>query len=427
MPQTGNRATVDVALTRDEARWIAVTAARLARRPFRRRATASDVLDMVRYLRIVQLDTISVVSRSHETVLWSRLGPYDLSIWPALYDPAGALSEHFAHVAAIIPREDLHLMRPVMERYRVDTSPTGLPRYHASPENRAVMDGVLAYIEANGPTASRHFERLDGEPAANPWAWHGAKPEREALEALWIRGETALWQRDKGFGRTFDLMDRVLPGFWQTEAMPVDEVHRTYLRTAMKVLGVSTTQWAADYYRSNTPHVPAIRVRAILDELVATGELVRVSVPGIDAPMWLDARYLPLLDELRAGRARPSLTTLLSPFDNLVWNRDRDERLFDFHYRIEVYTPAPKRVFGYYSMPILHRGKVVGRLDPSYSRKERVLTIKALHLEPWVRPNESLARSISGALDDLTTFLGGEPGSWVLLAANPPQILPLMQ
>jgi uncharacterized protein YcaQ len=425
MSKPGTRNCVDLELTRDEARWIAVTAARLDRRPFRRRANAADVLDMVRYLRIVQLDTISVISRSHETVLWSRLGPYDVSVWPSLYDPAGALSEHFAHVASIIPREDLHLMRPVMERYRADTSPTGLPRYHASPENRAVMDSVLEHIRANGPSASRHFERPEDIPAANPWAWYGAKPQREALESLWIRGETALWQRDKGFGRTFDLMDRVLPGFWETEPVPEDEVHRAYLRTAMKVLGVSTTQWAADYYRSNSPYVPASRVRAILDDLTGCGELLRVRVDGIDAPMWLDGRYLPLLENLRAGRARPTLTTLLSPFDNLVWNRDRDERLFDFHYRIEVYTPAPKRVYGYYSMPILHRGRIVGRLDPSYSRKERLLTVKSLHLEPWVKPSESLARAVSGALDDLVAFLGGE--AWLLLGANPPQILPLMQ
>jgi uncharacterized protein len=414
---------VEFALSRDEARWIAVTANRLDRRPFRRQATAADVLEMIRYLRIVQLDTISVISRSHETVLWSRLGRYDPAIWPTLYESENALTEYFAHVAAIIPREDLRLMRQVMEHFRRPASPTGIPRWHADPANRAVMDDVLSHIAAEGPAASWHFERPDDGRVAEQWEWYGVKPERQALEMLWLRGETALRQRDKGFRRVFDLIDRVMPRFWDEEPIPRDEVERTFIRTAMRVLGVATAKWVADYYRSGTPHVPALRTRAILSELEERGELLRVTVPGIAEPVWLDTQYVELVEDLRRGRRRPTLTTFLSPFDNLVWNRDRDEKLFDFEYRIECYTPAPKRRYGYYTLPILYRGRIVGRLDPSYDRRKRFLTIKSLHLEPGVRPSQALVSAIAWAIEDLLRFLGGQLGDWRLLVSDPPQIL----
>lgn len=419
--------TVEMQLSRDEARWLAVIANRLDRRPFRRRATSDDVLEMIRYLRIVQLDTISVISRTHETVLWSRLGPYDADVWPALYDPANALTEHIAHAAAIIPREDLRLLRPVMQRLRGATTPQGIQRWHVDPANRAVMDSVLAHIEVEGPAASRHFERPGDGRVAEQWEWYGVKPERQALETLWLHGHIALRQREKSFGRVFDLMDRVVPGFWESEQMPVEEIERTFLRTAMEVLGVATSKWAADYYRGSTPHVPALRTRLLLKEMEEAGEIIRVHVKGINEPTWLDARYAGLVDELRAGRRRPTLTTLLSPFDNLVWNRDRDEKLFDFEYRIECYTPAPKRRYGYYSLPILYRGRIVGRLDPSFNRKTGFLTIKSLHLEPGVRVSAVLQASIASAIEDLLAFLGGKPGDWTVLETSPSHLLSPLQ
>jgi uncharacterized protein YcaQ len=409
-----------LALTRDEARYLAVIATGLDRRPYKRRITADDILATIQSLGMVQLDTISVISRSHETVLWSRLGPYDTARIAELYDPGLALTEYLAHAAAIIPVESLALFRSRMENAR------GHAEWSAEPGNRALMDRVLAYIEENGPTASRHFERPDDGRRAEQWEWYGLKPERRALDALWVRGETVLRRRDQGFSRVFDLPERVIPGFWHNGSIDDEERDRIFIRKALSALGVATGGWASDYFRTGGPSfVSVAKTRTILAEMENEGTAIRVTIPGIDEPAWLDAALAGRLDDLRAGKGRPTLTTLLSPFDNLIWERDRDERLFDFHYRIEVYTPAPKRVYGYYSLPILHRGRIVGRLDPSYSRKERLLTVKALHLEPWVKPTESLARAISGALDDLVTFLGGD--AWVLLSANPPQILPLMR
>jgi uncharacterized protein YcaQ len=287
---------------------------------------------------------------------------------------------------------------------------------------------VLDHIRDNGPTASRHFERPDDGRRAQQWEWYGLKPERRALDALWVRGETVLRRRDQGFSRVFDLPERVIPGFWDEPPIPDEERDRRFVRKALSALGVGTARWAADYFRTGGPaHVPIARTRELLGELETAGAAVRVDIPGIDEPVWADAALLNRLDDLRAGRGRPTLTTLLSPFDNLVWNRDRDAQLFDFEYRLECYTPAPKRKYGYYTLPILYRGQVVGRLDPSFDRKSRVLTIKSLHLEPWVRPSAALATAISGTLDDLTRFLGGEPGAWVLLESNSPQTLSLIR
>jgi uncharacterized protein YcaQ len=410
-----------MALSRDEARWLAVIASGLDRRPFRRKPNREDILETIRKLGSVQLDTISVISRSHETVLWSRLGPYDISLISDLYDPGLALTEYLAHAAAIIPTESLSLFRSYMEGARARSE------WSEEPQNRAVMDRVLNRIAVEGPTASRHFDRPEDGRRAEQWAWYGLKPERRALDALWVRGETVLRKRDRGFTRVFDLPERVVPGLWEAEPIPDDVRDRIFVRKAIAALGIGTARWISDYFRTGGPaHVPIGRMRSLLVEMEATHDVVRVVVPGITEPTWIDPALANSLDELRKGRLRPSLTTLLSPFDNLVWNRDRDEKLFDFEYRLECYTPEPKRRYGYYTLPILYRGRIVGRLDPSYDRRKKFLTIKAIHLEPWVRPSAAMAASIASAIEDLLRFLGGEPGSWVLLCADPPGILPLM-
>ena len=409
-------------LSRNEARWLAVIASGLDRRPFRRKATAADILETIRKLGMVQLDTISVISRSHETVLWSRLGPFDTSHIASLYDPGLALTEYLAHAAAIVPTESLALFRSYMCRAR------GHAEWSAEPENRAIMDRVLSHIREHGPTGSRHFERPDDGRRAQQWEWYGLKPERRALDALWVRGETVLRRRDQGFSRVFDLPERVIPGFWEAAPIPDVDRDRAFVRKALAALGIGTARWVADYFRTGGPaHVPIARTRELLQELEAAGGAVRVEIPRIDEPVWLDSALAGRLDDLRAGRGRPSLTTLLSPFDNLVWNRDRDAQIFDFEYRLECYTPAPKRKYGYYTLPFLYRGQVVGRLDPSFDRRTRMLNVKSLHFEPWVRPSSSLATAVAGALDDLTRFLGGDAGSWLLLESNPPQTLSLMR
>lgn len=366
-------------------------------------------------LGTIQLDTISVISRSHETVLWSRFGPYDRDLIPALYAPGNALTEYPAHAASIIPTGLLSLFRPHMEKAQSQPG-----SWASAPESKAVMRAVVDRVADEGPMSSRDFEAPPGAARAGLWEWWGNKPERRALNTLWIHGELMIHQRDRRFVRFFDLPERVVPGFWDDHIIPVEQQQRELIRHAIRALGILTVGWAADYFRTGGPaHVSVARTREILRGIGTEGGIIPVTIPGVDEPAWMDAVLLERLELIRERKGRPTLTTLLSPFDNLVWNRPRGEQLWNFHYRLECYTPATKRTFGYYSLPILHRGEIIGRLDPSFDRRSGILTIKSLHLEPWVRPRESLAKSLSGAIEDLLVFLGGDPGAWRLLAANP--------
>jgi uncharacterized protein len=207
----------------------------------------------------------------------------------------------------------------------------------------------------------------------------------------------------------WDLTERVVPPEVLTTRLPQEEIHRAFARRALTAMGVATPGWVADYFRAYRHHVPLPAAKRELAALTELDEAIPVRIAGVDGAFWLHAPLLDRLDDLRAGDW-PGLTTLLSPFDSLVWHRGRTETLWDFHYRIETYTVAEKRRYGYYSLPILHEGRLVGRLDPSLDRKAGVLTVKALHLEPGVRPTKQLAGAVGGALADLAGFLGARQG-----------------
>lgn len=270
--------------------------------------------------------------------------------------------------------------------------------------------------------ASRHFEAPEG-PAGEAWDWYGRKPEREALADLWSEGSLILRRREN-FQRVFDVTERLIPDFWEREICESERV-LTLARTATRALGITTVPWLSDYFRKGGPsHLPRPLATTTAQTMVERDELIPVQIEGIEERAWLDASMVPVLTRLRERRGWPTRTTLLSPFDNLIWNRARDEQLWDFYYRLECYTPAPKRVYGYYSLPILYRGRLVGRLDPSFDRKSKILTIKALHWEPSVRRNEAMTRAVSGSIAELCEFLGAEPDRWVVAGQSSPATLP---
>lgn len=404
-------------LNRDEARLLAVHAQGLDRRPvFRNGPSKAQILETIRALGCIQLDTISVISRTHETVLWSRLGPYDPALLAELHYPDGALIEYWVHAAALVPTEFFPYLRRRMVFYAEQDA---WAREHAD-----VLARVRDRIQEGGPLASRAFERGEG-PRPDPWTWWGGKPERRALDALWSAGDLVVLKRD-GFQRTYELTERVLPGAREAPLPTEAEQRRWFVARALRALGVATPRWTADYFRGGSrPHVPPREAAAELTAMAAEGLACPVVVEGLDERAWLAPAEAAHLAELRAGRRRPTLTTLLSPFDNLVWHRGRTAALFGFDYRLESYTPAPKRRYGYYTLPILHRGRLVGRLDPSYDRRGRVLTVKALHLEPGTRADDRLALALAGALWDLCGFLGGSEVG--LLTCDPPGFAPLLQ
>lgn len=410
-------------LTRAEAQALAVIASGLDRRPTRRRVTRDDILDVFHRLGTIQLDTISVISRSHETVLWSRLGAYDPSLIVDLYERDHSLTEYMAHAASILPADLLYLFRPYMERVRRSES-----AWLAEPENREVAEAIIQRITAEGPMTSRHFESPPDAERTEAWHWWGNKPERRVLSHLWMHGELMIHKRDRGFARHFDLPERVVPGFWDGEAIPGEEAQRELAMRAISALGVTTAAWVTDYFRTGgQSHIPNVDARRILAEFAVDRRAIPIEVEGIDTPMWMDPARLETLELLRQRKGWPTHTTLLSPFDNLIWRRDRTELLWGFSYVLEIYVPAPKRRYGYYSLSILHKGRLVGRLDPSFDRRKGILTIKALHLEPGVRVSDSLVRAITRTVEDLLAFLGGQPGAWVLGTTDPPELASMLR
>jgi uncharacterized protein len=410
-------------LSRAEAQALATIASRLDRRPrlTRDRVVQKErLIETICHVGCVQLDTISVVSRAHETAFWSRLGAYDPALLGSLHYPDGLLTEYWAHAAALIPIESFPYFRHAMDAYR--------DKYEKpdswAVRNTEIVDGVHALIRENGAMASRHFERPDGRrPEA--WEWYGGKPARQALDHLWSRGDIMVARRESGFQRVYDLTERVIPAAFLNGRPSPEERQRYFTASALRALGVATPRWVADYFRNwAQPHNSPAASLVGLQELEQAGLAVPVEIEGVPEASFLDAALLPRLAEMRAGRSKPTLTTLLSPFDNLIWYRPRTLQLWDFHYRIEVYTPAPKRIYGYYTMPILHRGRLVGRLDPVVDRKNRLLTVRNVHLEEAVKPTESLAAAIAGALWDFAGFLGAD--EVLLLQANPEAFTPML-
>ncbi len=350
--------------------------------PRRRKATRDDALAVIRRMGVLQIDTISVVARSPYLVLWSRLGDYDTE-WLGQLLAEGHLFEYWAHEACFVPIEDYGLFRHRM----LDPAAMGW-KYSQTwmRERSAEVAAVLAHIRQHGPTRSSDFERTDGK-AGGWWEW---KPEKRSLEVLFTAGQLMIARRHN-FQRIYDLAERVHPS-WDDSQMPaLDEVRRRLMLASVRALGLCRAAWIADYYRVRRPHPDP-------EALVASGELMRARVQGWDDTVYIHPEHLELAQQAAAGALAPSVTTLLSPFDPIVWDRRRAHELFDFDYRLECYTPAPKRRYGYFTLPILRRGALVGRVDAKAHRAAGVFELKMIELEPGVRVSSRFCADIAAAI-----------------------------
>ncbi|HEX8922041.1 MAG TPA: crosslink repair DNA glycosylase YcaQ family protein, partial [Pyrinomonadaceae bacterium] len=259
------------------------------------------------------------------------------------------------------------------------------------------------------------FVRTDGK-RAGWWEW---KPEKRALEMLFTAGELMIARRDK-FQRIYDLRERVLPS-WDDAGLPSqDETNRTLALKAVRALGITRAPWVADYFRSDKRATTAL-VPVLADE----GHLLRVRVEGWKEEAYVHPDNLKMIEAAASGKLRPRLTTLLSPFDPLVWDRARARAMFDFDYRIECYTPANKRIYGYFTLPILRRGALIGRLDAKAHRKEKFFELKALYLEPGVAASDEVAADIANALLEIAAW--HQTPEVKVRRAKPTKLLPLIR
>jgi uncharacterized protein len=348
-----------------------------------RRATGSEVESTIRALSCVQLDSITAVERSHRITLGSRVGDYPRTTVSRLLGN-GRIFEYWAHEACLIPVEDWPLFRPVMRQHhpwRGDVLGT----------NRALADEVRAAIRERGPLASRHFE---GDGGGGMWNW---KPAKIVLEALWHSGEVVIAGRVNGFQRLYDLAERVLPRHVLDAPEPDEPTRlRDLTLRAVRARGALTEPGVVEHWRLRGG---AARIRPHADALVADGLLDRVKVDDEGPPVLVPAGTDP-------DPPRPAAAALLSPFDNLLWDRRFARRILGFDHLIEVYKPAAERRFGYYVLPFLWRDRIVGRADLKSERREGTLVVKTLHLERGVRGSAALEDAFERALDRLRRTIG---------------------
>ncbi len=361
----------------------------------RQPAVKADVLEAVHRMCLLQIDTINVVARSPYLVLWSRLGEYRRE-WLDELLAEGALFEYWAHAMCFIPIEDYALhRRRMLDSIQEQVWPYKWAAKWAR-EHRQVMKRVRTHLQKNGAVRSSEFENKS-HVAGGWWNW---KEEKDALETMLLTGEVMVARR-QNFQRVYELRERLLPD-WDDSTLPSrDELQRTLALRAVNALGIAFPGWVPDYFRQPKKGMPKL-----LDGLAQDGLLERVMVKGLEGFAYVHPERVDLIDAAASGTLKPDVTTLLSPFDPLVWDRQRAHELFDFDYKIECYTPAAKRRYGYFTLPILHRGKLVGRLDPKAHRAQGVFEIKALHLEPGVPANKKLASDLAAALHRLADWHG---------------------
>jgi uncharacterized protein YcaQ len=370
------------AISLAEIRRRVVQAQGYASRP--RSGTAAEVLATVQRLGCVQLDSISTVDRSHRIALGARVGAYPEPVVAKLMRD-GLIFEYWAHEACLIPVDDYPMYRWRMAGF-AESHPWRGNVFEREPELTAQ---VLREIGERGPLGSRHFE---GSGPGGMWNW---KPAKIVLEALHSAGRLAIAGRD-GFQRLYDLPERLLPAHVLDAPAPSEsEFIRWATLRGVRARGALTEAAVAEMWRLRGG---IARVRPHADALVAEGALERLDAEDGKAPVLVPAGNEP------DGPVPPAL--LLSPFDNLVWDRAFLERTFGFRHVIEVYKREHDRVYGYYVLPLLRKDRLVGRADLKHDRAEGTLLVKAFHSEPGVRG--SLDDTLDAALARLARVLGAE-------------------
>jgi uncharacterized protein len=352
--------------------------------------TRAHLKRLISRIQVLQLDSVSVAVRAHYAPVFSRLGPYDRDVLDrAVWGPRSTrlLAEYWAHEAALMAVDDLPLMRWRMREYR-----HGRWGKHIVKANPRLVEDVVAAVAELGPSTAGQIEaHLAAEPRRKKGTWWTRSDTKWVAEALFASGALTTATR-VGFARHYDLVERVLPPSVLAREVDDDEAVRELTLRAATALGVGTEADIRDYFR-----LSAQQVKPAVAELVAAGEIEPVNVDGWSAPAYL-----------RAGRTVPRLdtgTALLCPFDPLIFFRPRVERLFKFIYRIEIYTPAAKRQYGYYVWPLLLDGHLVARVDLKADRAANTLRVVGAFGEPDV-PRAQAAAALTGELASMATWLG---------------------
>jgi len=352
-----------VRLSASEARRIALAAQGFDHERPTGRANVRHFRRVIASLGLLQLDYVNVLMPAHFLILWSRLGPYDRRRFERFAYDSGELTEQWAHEASIVPTSAWPLLEYRRKAHKIGShNPIRKLRGRTS-----YLDAVLEQVQRDGAITANDLPEVAG-PKRKPGDWHRSIPRR-ALEFHFATGALAVANRLTNFQRVYDLPERVLPEEHLSRDIPEEDARRELIARAARSLGVATLKDLADYYRMS-----ARDIVALVQDLVDAGTLSTVSVEG-----WRETGYLSNAARLPRRIAGASL---LSPFDPVVWFRPRAERLFDFHYRIEIYMPAAQRKWGYYVLPFRLGEDIVARVDLKADRQSGKLLVLAAYEEP---------------------------------------------
>ncbi|MCA9973704.1 MAG: YcaQ family DNA glycosylase, partial [Anaerolineales bacterium] len=389
-------------LTRQEARRLAISRQHLDGRE------RPSMLDVIRDLGCVQLDPIRHVERTHLLVLWSRLGAFDRAALRRLRFEERALFEYWAHAASLVLTEELPLHAWFMRQHAARKSHGKWFEEHRD-VFQPLLDDIQAQLRQNGPLLSRDLDvavdlRLDSR-------WWSSVYTARLIDILWTRGDAMVFDRVNNH-RVWGMAADFWPAWAAHEVWDEVQVTRFAVQKAVRALGVATPKQIKQHFtRGRYP-----KLTAVLKQLLHEGLLHEVSILGADGeplrgPWYLHAADAPLLAAIRAGSWQ-GRTTLLSPFDNLICDRDRTEALFDFFFRIEIYVPKKKRQFGYYVLPILHGDRLIGRVDAQMDRKTGTLRLARVFAEAGAPADAAALAGMAAAVADLARFLEAEAIAW---------------
>ncbi|MCB8991052.1 MAG: YcaQ family DNA glycosylase [Ardenticatenaceae bacterium] len=394
-------------LTKQDVRRLAISRQHLdgAERP--------SLLDMIRDLGCVQLDPIRHVERTHLLVLWSRLGVFDVAELERLRFEERALFEYWAHAASLVLTEEW----PVHNWYMRHLQQKPFSKWFE--ERREVMEPLLEEMVAEfqaGPKMSRDLN-LTHDPRFDSRWWSG-RYVSILIDHLWSRGVLTVYGRPHNNHRVWGLAEEFWPDWTPREVWTEEQVTRFSVQKAVRALGAATPKQIKQHYtRGLYP-----KLTAVLKKLVKEGVLHEVAVLDDDGeplkgPWYLHNDDVALLERIQRGDWN-GRTTLLSPFDNLICDRDRTEQLFDFYFRIEIYVPKAKRQYGYYVLPILHGDRLIGRIDADMNRKTNTLHLHNVYAEPDAPGGVQTVQAIAQAANNLAQFLGADAVVW----GNVPEI-----
>jgi uncharacterized protein YcaQ len=354
---------------------------------------------IIHQIGCVQIDTLQMVRRSQYLVPWSRMGTYlpdDLDT--LIFGPERRLFEGWEHAATIIPLTEYCYQKPHQRNLR--EHPTNwYTKWLDGHVQKEFVPQVLERIHLEGPLKVSNFES-NGHQGGTWWNW---RPAKVALEFLYSFGELMIANR-VNFQRVYDLTERVLPKWVENFEPTIEERDRFWVERGAKALGVCTARQTGDY-----TWMKVTKSRPAVEALVKDGILIPIKgkmMDGNHADLLIHRDNLVLIKQAADGALKAERTTFLSPFDNMFWAARRDEMFWGFHKSLEAYIPAQKRIYGYFCLPILYHDQLVGRFDPKLDRKSGRLILRALYLEPRIKPDDELIKAIAISMHDFMAFHG---------------------